>query len=245
MKGSWRVAQVAGVDFYVHWSFGLIIPWVIAHSAWSSQQVEAVVFIAVSLILLFVCVALHEFGHALMARRLDVVVKNVTLLPIGGMAQIQAVPDKPLYEFLIAAAGPFVNLGLAILLTVLLFMIDTTLLIGFFASPFVTTEAIFLQAPFWQNPLLGCLVFLLLANLALFAFNLIPTFPMDGGRMLRAVLAMLLSYRRATQAAIAVGQLVALSMICGAIRSRNRELMLIALFVLLAGLPVLMGRRRS
>ncbi len=244
MKGAWRVAQVAGVDFYVHWSFSLMIPWLIFQGTVAGHEIEALFFIVVILLLLFGCVALHELGHALTALRLNVMVRNVTLLPIGGLAQIQAVPDKPLHEFFIAVAGPLVNLGLALGAACLLFLIDPTLLTGFFVTPLTTTRTLFLYMSLGDNPLIGCLLFIFIANVMLFAFNLIPTFPMDGGRMVRALLALVLSYKRATQLAIALGQLVAISMVCAAFHWRHLGLLLIALFVFIASLPTFVGRRK-
>lgn len=242
MKGAWRVARVAGVDFYMHWSFSLIIPWMILQSAYGHREIEALIFIFVAMLLLFGCVALHELGHAWMALRLNVVVRSVTLLPIGGLAQIQAVPDKPLREFLIAAAGPLVNFAIAIGLVVILLFVDSMLLVSFLTTPLSITEAIFSRAAVWQSPLSGFIVFLLLANIALFVFNLIPIFPMDGGRMLRALLSIFFSYTRATQLAVAIGQLIAGLMLFTAWHLKNFGLMLAAIFVFVAGLPFFIGQ---
>ncbi len=236
------MARVAGVDFYIHWSFSLIILWVIFQGSLDGSNIQAISYTSVALLLLFGSVALHELGHVLIALRLNVLVRSVTLLPIGGLAHIQAVPQRPLHEMLIAAAGPLVNLGLAICFAAALFVTDSRPLLGLFLSPRLTAEAIFLHASFWQNPGQGLLMFLFLSNLILFVFNLIPTFPMDGGRILRATLAMFLPYIRATQIAIGLGQLTAVLMFCGALRMRNYTLIFIALLVLLAGLPVLMGQ---
>ena len=114
VKGYWRIAKVAGVDINIHWSFSVIILWMVWQGLFGRRELPGVIFISATLLLLFCCVALHELGHALMARRLDVVVKNIIILPVGGLAQVQSLPDKPLHDLLIAAAGPLVNLALAL-----------------------------------------------------------------------------------------------------------------------------------
>ncbi len=244
MKGAWRMARVAGVDFYVHWTFWLLVPWGVWQGLSRHGDAGAAGFILLALLLLFGCVALHELGHALMALRLDIVVRRVVLLPIGGLAQIQAVSHRPLHEFLIAAAGPLVNLGLATGLALLLGLLDPVLLGRLWAGPAATLESLFIRVPFWESPLRGFLTFLIGTNLVLFFFNLIPTLPMDGGRMLRALLALALPYNRATQLAIGLGQLAALVLFWLAFHLHSLGLFFIALCVCLAGLPMLLGSRQ-
>ena len=244
MRGAWRIARVAGVDLYIHWSFSLLILLVVWQGLWSGREVVGILYILAALLLLFGCVALHELGHALAARYLQVKVKRVVLFLVGGFVQIQTNPQKPWHEFLISFAGPFVNLVIALCLAVILFIVDIRLFFGFFKAPHTMIDSIFLQAPFWQNPVLGLVIFLLFANSVLFFFNLLPTFPMDGGRLLRALLALFLPYVRATQWAIGFGQLFALFLIILAWSHRNFGLLVIALFVLAAGLPILLSQKR-
>lgn len=232
------MARLAGVDINVHWSFSFIILWVILQGTFSHGNIEAIVFALVAVLFLFGCVTLHELGHALIALRLNVRVKNIILLPIGGLAQMQSLPEKPFHEMLIAAAGPLVNLVIAVGLIPFAFIFsEEALLIGFMASPGTVLDAV-MQSFFQQGALLGLIIFLLLANVILFVFNLIPAFPMDGGRILRAVLAMFLSHSRATQIAMGVGRLIAVLLILGAFYFRNPSLFFVAIFVFIAGRPL-------
>ena len=98
VRGSWRIAKVAGVDVNIHWSFSFIILWLVWQGIFGRRELPGVLFISATLLLLFGCVALHELGHAVMARRLNVMVKNIIILPIGGLAQVQSLPEKPLYD---------------------------------------------------------------------------------------------------------------------------------------------------
>jgi Zn-dependent protease/CBS domain-containing protein len=155
-------------------------------------------FATVSVLLLFLCVTLHELGHSLMARRLGVRVKDITLLPIGGVARLETMPEKPSHELLIAAVGPLVNFVIALGLGLaLLFMMGTRLFFN------LGHLARLLMGP---DSFLSLVIYLLSANLVLGVFNLIPAFPMDGGRVLRSLLAMRMEYPRATRIAATVGQ---------------------------------------
>jgi Zn-dependent protease len=227
-----------GVNINVHWSFSFIILWVIVQGALSHRSIEAVIFALVAVLLLFVCVTLHELGHALIAMRLNIPVKNIILLPVGGLTQMQSLPEKPLDEMLIAGAGPLVNLSIVIgLIPVALFFSEEALLLGFLDSPGTVLEAV-MQSFFEQGAILGLIIFLLLSNVILFVFNLIPAFPMDGGRILRAFLALFLTYPLATRVAVIVGHTIALLLILGSFHWRNPGLLFVAVFVLIAGRPI-------
>ena len=172
MKWSWRIGKLAGVDLYVHATFLLIIGWV-GLSAWLQTRTTEAVLASIGFTLaLFLCVILHEYGHALTARRYGIKTRDITLLPIGGLARLERMPDKPMQEFWVAVAGPAVNLVLAALLGVVLVGIGSGMSLGALS----TTDGGFLER-------------LLAVNVFLLAFNLIPAFPMDGGRVLRALLA--------------------------------------------------------
>jgi len=238
MKGSWRLARLAGVDINVHWSFSFLLVWIILQGALSRGNIEAIIFALVAVLLLFGCVTLHELGHALTALRLNVPVKNIILLPIGGLAQMHALPEKPFHEMLIAGAGPLVNLSIAVgLVPVALLFSEEALLLGFLESPGTVLEAV-MQSFFQQGAVLGLIIFLLLSNIILFVFNLIPAFPMDGGRILRAVLALFLSYPRATKIAMVIGHTIALLLVLCAYYLKNPGLFFVALFVFIAGRPI-------
>ena len=232
------MARLAGVDINVHWSFSFIILWVILQGSFSHGNIEAIIFALVAVFLLFGCVTLHELGHALIALRLNVRVKNIILLPIGGLVQMQSLPEKPFHEMLIAAAGPLVNLAITMGLIPFAFIFsEEALLIGFMASPGTVLDAV-MQSFFQQGALLGLIIFLLLANAILFVFNLIPAFPMDGGRIVRAILALFLPHSSATRIAVGMGQSIAVLLILGAIYFRNPGLFFVAIFVFIAGRPL-------
>ena len=189
MKWSWKIARIAGIDVFIHSTFFLLIIW-IGFSYWLTQNsLNAVINGIVFILLLFLIVLLHEFGHALAARKFGVATRDITLLPIGGLARLERMPKEPKQELWVALAGPLVNFVLAIVFFGWLFL--TNGLEGIFNT--TVTEGTLIQR-------------LAIVNLTLLLFNLIPAFPMDGGRVLRAFLAMRMEYTRATQAAATIGQ---------------------------------------
>jgi Zn-dependent protease/CBS domain-containing protein len=189
MRWSWKLGRFAGIDVFVHATFLLLIGWV-ALSYWLQQGSLAAALSGVLFILaLFLCVVLHEFGHALMARRFGIQTRDITLLPIGGVARLERMPDDPKQELWVALAGPAVNVVIVAVLFGLLAILGRPALFGSLSL----TEGSFLER-------------LMLVNVSLVVFNLIPAFPMDGGRVLRALLAMRLEYTQATQVAAALGQ---------------------------------------
>lgn len=189
MKWSWKIGTFAGIAVYMHATFLLLLGW-IALSHWMQYQSLLPTLTGVAFIIaLFVCVVLHEYGHALTAGRFGIATKDITLLPIGGVARLERIPDKPDQELWVAVAGPGVNVVIALVLGAYL------LLTGHFepVRHIGLTHGMFLER-------------LLFANLFLVGFNLIPAFPMDGGRVLRALLAKRMEYERATRIAATVGQ---------------------------------------
>ena len=213
MPWSWKLARIAGIDVYVHATFFMVIAW-IALLHWNENQSLAAVLDGVGFILtLFACVVLHEFGHALTAARYGIRTKDITLLPIGGLARLERLPDVPVQELWVALAGPAVNMVIALLLFVWLH------LTGLWQS--VDQIGVTIGA-FAER--------VMLANVFLAAFNLLPAFPMDGGRALRALLATRMEYTRATQRAAMVGQ--GMAILFGFIGLQgNPMLIFIALFV--------------
>lgn len=238
MKNSWRVACIAGVDINVHWSFSFIILWMIWHSTFGQRELASVIFLSAAILLLFGCVLLHELGHALIALQLDVVVKKIVILPVGGMAQIESAAEKPVKDLLITAAGPMVNFGLMLGAALGLGLGgETRLLAEFVTSPGVVLTRL-LQTPAQHGILTSLIAFLLLANGVLFVFNLIPAIPMDGGRILRAFLAMFLPYPEAAWITKRIGQVIAILLVFWAFQSRNVGLLFMATFVFLTALSM-------
>ena len=187
MPWSITIGRIAGTAVRVHITFILLLVW-IAISAYSTGGAAAALDSVVFITLLFGCVVLHEFGHITMARRYGIKTPDVTLLPIGGVASLERIPEKPSQELAVAIAGPAVNFviaGLLILVTGALLPPDATQI---------------------DDPRVSMIARLAAANLFLAIFNMIPAFPMDGGRVLHAVLAMRMGPQRAMQIAAKIGQ---------------------------------------
>jgi len=213
MKWSWRIARIAGIDLYVHVTFLILVGWV-ALSHYLARQSAADAFTGVAFIFaLFAIVVLHELGHALTARRFGIPTRDITLLPIGGVARLDRMPQDPKQELLVALAGPAVNVVLAAILFVVLELGEGLAAYG----QVVRVGGSFLDQLFW-------------VNVSLAVFNLLPAFPMDGGRVLRGLLALRMDYLRATQIAAGIGQ--AMAVLFGFVGLfTNPFLVFIALFV--------------
>ncbi len=213
MKWSWKVSTFKGIDVFIHATFLLIIGWV-GLSSWLQTRtfagtLEGVLFI----LMLFGFVVFHEFGHALTARRYGIKTRDITLYPIGGVARLERMPEQPIQEFWVALAGPAVNVAIAALLFGWL-MISNSLAP---LSNLSLTTGSFIER-------------LMVVNISLALFNLIPAFPMDGGRVLRSLLALRFEYPRATQIAATIGK--GLAVVLGIVGlSGNPFLVFIALFV--------------
>jgi Zn-dependent protease/predicted transcriptional regulator len=228
MKWSTRIGRFAGIDVYVHATFLILLAWV-AFSHWQEEHSLSAAIGGVAFILaLFACVVLHEYGHALTARRFGIRTRDITLLPIGGVARLERMPDVPTQELWVALAGPAVNVVIAIVLFV---VIEAT---GTMQDPGTLTVS---RGSFLER--------LMIVNVFLSVFNLLPAFPMDGGRVLRAILAMRMDYARATQMAATVGQ--AMAFLFGLVGLfTNPFLVFIALFVWIgAGQEASMTQMRS
>ena len=225
MRWSYRIARVAGIDVYLHATFLLLLAW-IGFGAYRSGGAPAAVEGVVLILVVFAIVVMHELGHALVARRFGIPTKDITLLPIGGVARLQSMPREPRQELAIAVAGPAVNVALALLIAAIL---AATGRLGSPAAIFAADEGTLTGG--------GLLRQLLQINVVILLFNLIPAFPMDGGRVLRALLAVRSGdYARATVQAARVGRLFALIFgIVGLfVPGAPPTLVLIALFVWLA-----------
>ena len=224
MKWSLTVARLFGVDLKIHVTFVLIL--FLGAANWSRFGVEGMVFGAGLMALLFVCVALHELGHAVAAQRLGIGVREILLSPIGGVALLARNPDRPLHELLIAAAGPAVNVVIAAALCLALSLKMAVTGMGPEALRDVATSGPGVTA---------ALVWLAGMNVALVVFNLIPAFPLDGGRILRGLLGLFMDWGRATRIATRTGQVLAVALVVWALLPPvNPFLMLIAVLVYFA-----------
>jgi Zn-dependent protease/CBS domain-containing protein len=214
MLWSIPIGRIGGTVIKVHVTFVLYQAW-IAIANWASGGPAAAWRSLAFMLLLFACVVAHEFGHIVVARRFGVTTPTVTLLPIGGVAQLERIPEKPSEEFLVAIAGPLVNVAIALILVAFGASLDASHLAGVDKSSVSMLDR------------------LAAVNLFLVVFNLIPAFPMDGGRVLRALLASRLGYVRATEIAASIGQVVAFGLGFLGLFG-NPLLIFIAIFVYLA-----------
>ncbi|MCS6851486.1 MAG: site-2 protease family protein [Gemmataceae bacterium] len=215
MSWSIKIGRVAGTDVKIHVTFLLLLIWV-AMVYYSEGGINAAIDGVVFVLALFGCVLLHEFGHALMARAFGIPTPDITLLPIGGVARLQRMPDKPVQEILVALAGPAVNVVIAVVLFVWL---------GAWRD--------LAEIEHLPRPRLDMVPKLAVVNVWLVLFNMLPAFPMDGGRVLRAVLALFTSYATATQIAARIGQFMAFLFGLAGLLG-NPMLLFIALFIYLA-----------
>lgn len=219
MNGVLRLGSVSGIKIEVHWTFTLLLIWVVFLDFQRGGNFNSALLNIALILVLFLCVVLHELGHALTAKRYKIKTHKITLLPIGGVASLEKMPEKPQQELMVALAGPAVNVVIALLLFLVVPLRD------YFSMDTETLEEV-LYAPNLQT----ILFYLLIANIMLVVFNLIPAFPMDGGRVLRALLSFKMDRVKATDIAASLGQVMAvLFFILGLFF--NPFLILIALFI--------------
>ena len=224
MGGSLNIGKLAGIKIFVHWTFLILIAYIIFNGLSEGNNAMEITFHILLVLAVFACVVFHEMGHALAARRYGIGTRDITLLPIGGVASLESIPEKPKQELIVAIAGPMVNVVIALTL-------------GLIATLFID------QTNFLPENIEGTLqhlnfntfvISLIMVNVMLVLFNAIPAFPMDGGRVLRAVLAMTMDRVKATQIAARIGQFIAiLFVLAGLFYVKNPFLILIGVFVFL------------
>lgn len=188
------IGKISGIKIFIHWTFVLLIAWVVYNDIKAGLETADILWSVAFIFSIFGCVTLHELGHSLTAQRYHIKTRDITLLPIGGVASLESIPEKPKEELFVALAGPLVNIVIALILL-----------------PFVT----------WSEALEGLgqvggsnfLLSLISVNITLAMFNMIPAFPMDGGRVLRALLSYKLDRVKATRIAASIGQVLALGFI--------------------------------
>ncbi|HBR56678.1 MAG TPA: site-2 protease family protein [Blastocatellia bacterium] len=192
-----RIGRFFGIEVFIHWTFWILLVWIVLLHFRSGSDLSQALWGGLFILALFGCVVLHEFGHALTAARFGVATRDITLYPIGGIASLEEMPERPGQEMLVALAGPAVNFAIAAILWFYLQLTGQIPGIEALSDPDKMTELPF----FWS---------LFLANLILPIFNLIPAFPMDGGRAFRALLSFWMERVKATIVAAKLGQLLAI-----------------------------------
>ena len=219
MLRSWKIGRVFGIDVYIHWSFVILfflLLWQV-----HPHGLLPIVFTLLLVPALLLFVLMHEYGHALTARMFGIETRDITLYPLGGVARLERMSEVPIEEIVISLAGPAVNVALSVVLGVILLATGADISIAMLQhAPESIIEYVFALA---------------LMNVGLFLFNLMPCFPMDGGRVFRAFLALFVSRITATKAALVVGIPFAIFFVLWALAMMNPILLLIAVFIPLAG----------
>jgi Zn-dependent protease len=213
MRWSFKIARIGGIDVRIHVTFFLLLA-VLASYYGAQGGAGGALKVVIFFLLVFLCVLLHEFGHAFAAKAYGIKTADITLLPIGGVARMERMPEKPAQELVVAIAGPLVNVVIA-----------AGLILAISLTGNLDLREVLDPTKF------SALWALLYTNVMMVIFNLIPAFPLDGGRVLRALLATRLSYARATQIAATVGQALALLMGIWAFYKGPALLVLIAIFI--------------
>lgn len=223
MKGSLHLATVTGIPVKIHWSFGLLLLWV-AYETSQGGFNALQVLISIGIVLsVFFCVILHEFGHALAARKFGVHTFDIMMTPIGGIARLEKMPEGRGQEFWVAIAGPVVN-----------FLIVGLIWVGFLI--FKQEMLPLFTLSFWSfdQDTGSYFMILMLANGYLGTFNLLPAFPMDGGRMMRSLLSLRMDRTQATRIASYTGQVIAMAMFAWGMYRSQPTLTLIGVFIFFA-----------
>lgn len=216
MKFSLYLGKYKGIKVFIHWTFSLILIWIFFSSIRAGMPLEDTMWSLFFILSIFFCVLLHEFGHALTAKKYNIHTKDIILLPIGGLARLEKLPEEPKQELWVAIAGPLVNIVIFFLLSILLTI--TGFQLGDLENLRLDGSTI--------------LLYLASANLILAIFNMIPAFPMDGGRVLRALLSLKIPRVKATEIAGGIGQVLAIGFIFIGL-FYNPILILIGIFIFL------------
>jgi len=221
MHGAITLPPIRGIHVYIHWTFLLLFGWIVLVNTEQENTLTELFWSVLFVLAVFACVLLHELGHSVVAARFGIKANNIVLLPVGGVAAIEKFPDNPRQELLISFAGPLVNVFIALLLTP--FFHPYALLSQGLSGNGISHATSFLYS-------------LYIANIVLAVFNLAPAFPLDGGRIFRALLALVfrINYIRATTIASFTGKLVAVIFIGAGIILFNPILPLIGIFIIFA-----------
>lgn len=228
MKGALKVGTLSGIGVYIHWTFSFIMLYFAYQIAADGGDVWAVLRVEFFLLLIYVCVVLHEMGHALAARKYGVDTLHIVLYPIGGVASLERIPEKPFEELVVAIAGPMVNVGIALGLGVYIYFFASLPVADDGVSPFISMLDTFDEF----------IALLFATNIGLVIFNIIPAFPMDGGRVLRSLLAMKIGRLKATKIASIIGQVFAILFVMWGFLSEPFQpiIILVGFFVYIAAM---------
>lgn len=210
----------AGIPVKVHWSFFLVILYIVWISYSENLGSEQSISLGIHIFLLFLCVVLHEYGHALAARKYGIKTRDIILSPIGGLARLESLPQKPSQQLFVAFAGPLVNLVLLVILLAIKFVSSNMIFI-----PQTVSELNYVSHPS------SAIFLLIIINAVLFLFNLLPAYPMDGGRILKALLNMKYSKYKSTLIASSVGRVFAIAFLAIGAYNRIFALLFIGLFI--------------
>jgi len=216
MKGSFKLGNIAGIGLFIHWTFSLLILFIVYVNYKAGQNATQILWSVLFVLCIFLTVLLHELGHALTAKKYNIKTKDITLLPIGGLARLERLPEKPSEELMVAFAGPLVNIALAFITSLFITIPNTSEELVAQLANGVNSNNFFIN--------------FYLVNFVLAFFNLIPAFPMDGGRVLRALLSYKLERHLATKIAARIGQVLAVGFIFLGFYS-NPFLIFIGIFV--------------
>ncbi|MBC7775138.1 MAG: site-2 protease family protein [Phycisphaerae bacterium] len=238
MRGSFKIFTWLGIPVFLHWTFGLIFLYILWHAQSEGLGAVQTVWLTGLFMSLFLCVLLHEYGHAIAARRYGVKTRDIVLMPIGGVARLERMPEKPFHEFVVAIAGPAVNVVIA---TLLLVVLSFTVEEGGFGEMLISAiqtrdigQEIATESGYLMSPVVHFFIYLAFTNVVLVIFNMIPAFPMDGGRVFRALLSMWLGRPRATKIAAWLGQAIALILVAGGLWTSDFMLSILGVFVIYA-----------
>jgi len=223
MGSTWRIATIFGIPIRLHWTLGLFFLFFIWLAFREALSIPSVSLLLGFIISLYICILLHEFGHSLTAKRYGVKTRDIILSPIGGLARLESIPENPFQEFKVAINGPLVNLAIASILAAILYISEMPFIVEIINGVVRIDSSNFLQ---W----------LMYMNVGVFLFNLIPAFPMDGGRILRSLLSLKMNRTRATFWASILGKFFAVGFVVYALYAGYFMLIIIGPFIyLMAG----------
>lgn len=219
-KNSLSLGKIGGIPIFVHWSFSLLIAYVVYVGIRDHFAPIQILWSVGLLLAIFFCVLLHELGHSFAAKRYNIDTEDITLLPIGGLARLKEMPTKPMQELIIAIMGPAVNVVIALVFGLIFYFGYNGVIEG--------QQELMLEPPF---SLKKFILLLTTTNIILVVFNMVPAFPMDGGRVLRALLAFKLDYAKATKIASLIGRAAAIGFIAIGFYNEDIVFMLLGGFV--------------